>query len=267
MKKTALITFLTLSLEVLAAECIVKETSKTGKVLVLPQYEASVNYFFDKTSSEAFATVSWYLNTEDTRACFNQTQSKYMGREVVIPRSRASHLSVRVKGGTKETSISMFEQANGHYFGDSEKISVDFKAKKDIEQALSHGGGLVEIFGDLSFTMTTQTKKVLDNISCVKDSEDIGVLVLLRRMKEIQGEIANLRTRGKIDMEEVMSEFLGTCVTFNNVDANSFEEFDRQQQVSSSLKKAKFQIVGSVPVTVSEPIQAVSSQKIQLLDI
>lgn len=267
MKKSAMIAFLTISMEVLAADCMVRETSRTGKVMVLPRYEASVNYFFDKENKDAFATVSWYLNEEKTRACFDEAQVNYPTREVVIPRSRGSSLSVKVRGGSKETSIHIHEQANGHFFGNSNTIPVSYGLKKEIEETLARGEGLVEIFGDLSFAMTTETKKVLGKVGCAKNSEEGGILVLLQRMKEIQEEAISLRSRGKIDMEEVMSEFLGTCVTFNNVEADSFEEFERQQRVKSSLKKEKFEIVGTVPVTTSEPLTAVATQKVTLLDI
>lgn len=268
MKKLALfMTFLSLSLDVLATDCMVREVSKTGKVLVLPHYEASVNYFFDKVTKSAFATVSWYINEDHTRNCFNITKERYSSREVVIPRSKASHLTIRVHGNPEAVELNFHTQANGHFFANTRTIEIPYSIRKELEETLKKGGGLVEVFGDLSFVMTTEEPKVLSSFNCSKENEEAGVLNLVKRIKELETQVSKIQGRGKINMEEVMQEFLGTCVTFNNVEAGSFEEFERQQRRNSSLNKEKFQVVGTVPVSKSEPLKGVASQKIEIFDI
>ncbi len=264
---TSLFILMTLSFHSNASECMVKETTKTGKVLVLPLYEATVNYFFNKISKDAFATVSWSLNEGKTRSCFNEAKINYPSREVVIPRSSAGELRVSVLEGDKDVALNILPQANGHFFGNSDSIKIPWNKKREIETALARGERLVEVTGDLSFTTTVEEQKVLASLNCAEENQDAGILNLLKRTKELEGQIAKLQSRGKINMEEVMEEFFGTCVTFRNVEADSFDEFERQQRVSSTLSREKFSVVGTTSVFKSEPLPGVASQKVTIFDI
>ncbi len=264
---TLIFSLITFSLGVSASDCLIKETTKTGKVLVLPHYEATVNYFFNKMLKEAFATVAWSLNETKTRACYNEAKTLYSPREVVIPRSSAGQLMVNVLLGEKEVSLNIFPQANGHFFGDSESIKIPYSKKRDVEAALARGDWMVEVTGDLSFTTTVEEPRVLTSINCSEENQDAGILNLLKRTKELEAQVMKLQSRGKINLEEVMEEFFGTCVTFREVEAGSFEELDRQQRVSSSLSREKFSVIGLVSILKSEPLPGVAGQKVTIFDI
>ena len=264
---TSFIILMTLSLNLSASECMTRETTKTGKVLVLPLYEATVNYFFNKISKDAFATVAWSLNEEKTRSCFKEAKETYFPREVVIPRTSAGDLRVNVFAGEKDTALSILPQANGHYFGNSDSIKIPFNKKREIETALVRGERLVEVTGDLSFSTMVEEQKIIGSLNCAEENQEAGILNLLKRTKELEHQITKLQGRGKINLEEVMEEFFGTCVTFRDVEAGTFEEFERQQRISSTLSREKFSVVGSVSVLKSEPLPGVAAQKVTIFDI
>lgn len=256
---------LLLSFQSLAANCVTKDLK--SKILVLPQYEATVNYFFGKSSKEGFATVSWKLNEDVTRDCFEETKTKHPGSLVVIPRSEVSHLNVKVLGGMREVPLQIYPQANGHFFGDADSVKVPSSMKKELELALKKGESMVEVSGDLRFVTTVDEPKILAEVSCTNQGDEGGVLNMLKRMKELEKEVLLIQPKGKINLEEVMQEFLATCVSFKNVEASSFHELEQKQRVTSTFNHKLLPIVGVVPVTKSEALSAVAIQQINLFDL
>lgn len=267
--KQCILSFLTisLSLSALASDCATRQSNPTGKVYVLPSYQAQVNYFFDKDTLKAFATVSWKLDEARTRFCFNEARENFPDRNVVIPASQATELTVSVRGGISPSGLNFHRQANGHLFGDTDSIKVSYSQKKDIEASLARGETIVEITGDLSFNMTAEQQRVLKTLKCSEEDDQVGVVGLIKKLRTLEGELDNLRPRSKIDREQVFEEFLGSCVNFQNVEASSFQEFDRQQRTSSSFKTGSFDILGTVPVTTTEPMSAVASQSVNVMEI
>jgi hypothetical protein len=256
-----------LSTQVSAYECTYKEVPSTNTRYVLPIYTAKANFFFDKSTKEAYVLTSWDLDIDKTKECFNLGKEKYRQEKIVIPTVRPENLEVQVMGATSTSRLDLYPLANGHWSGSTGMIYIPFSKRAEIEAAIKGGKRVIEILGDLRFRLTINEKNVLGKVECIEKNEEAGVLNLFRRFGDIRAQVEGTYSRDSVIIEEVMQDFLVTCVLFQNVDSNTFLEFDQAQRLNSRIVNGNLYIKGYVAIETTEEMPTSLNQNASLLDI
>ena len=263
----ALSTLTFLSTQAEAYECTFKEVPSTGTRYVMPIYRAKANFFFDKNIKEAYALTSWDLDVEKTRDCFNLGKEKYPQNKVIIPTVRAGDLEVKVMGSETTMPLNLYPLSNGHFSGSSNMIWIPYSSREKIESAIKNGERVIEILGDFRFKLTVMERKVLGAINCIEKSEEAGVLNLYKRLGEIKTILESRNPRESINQEEVMQDFLGSCVEFKNVESESLVGFDSAQRMNSKILKGDFPFQGNAAKETTEAMPTVGAQNAAIFDI
>jgi hypothetical protein len=263
----ALSTLGLLTTQVRAEECIYKNITNANTVYVVPLYKATVNFVFEKKENKAFAQVLWGLDEDKTRECLTEGRVKYPISKIVISSVRMDSLKATVMGGNNSAAINVYPEANGHWHGETDLIRIPYSYRNQIELAIQNGQSVINIAGDLRYRMTIIERKQVSSVDCTEKDEEAGVLNLFKRFKEIKTTLENRNVKEAINVEEVMQEFLGTCVVFQNVDSNSLQEFESALRINSRLVKGVLNFKGNVVKEITESLPAVSIQHATILDI
>lgn len=263
----AALSLLVLCNQVTASECEYKEVPATKEAYVVPMYKVTVNFVFDKKERAAFAQVFWGLDEDKTKDCFRAGKNIYPAYSLYIPRVRMDDLSVEVMGGTKKVPLNVYEESNGHWNGNAELIRLPYSTREEIDSAIKRGEEVVKINGDLRFRMTSVERKIVGQLECVEKDEEAGVLNLHRRIGEIKTQLEKRNRKEAVLTEEVLQDFLGTCVQFINVDSDSLAQFDSNQRLNSKMVKGKLPFKGNVTKEITQPMPTIAVQNASILDI
>ena len=263
----ALSTLGLLSTQVRAAECIYKEVPAMKKVYVIPMYRANANYFYDYKAPEAFVLVNWGFDRDKTKECFETGKLKFPSYSMAIPTLRMDDLLVRAMGSDVTTPLNVFQEV-GHWSGLADTIKVDMRTQYTIEEAIKKNVPVIEILGDLRYRYTEVERKIVGNLDCLPKDEEAGILTLSTRFIEIRSflEDRNSESNEKIDITEVRNDFLNSCVVFQNVDANSLQEFDKNQRMNSRTIKGNLYFQGNVEKETTGKMPTITDQTITIFE-
>lgn len=247
-------------------ECLYHEVEAPKKVYVLPLYEAEVTYFFDDAEKDAFYKVFWSINQKRTMDCFTLAKEKFPESKLAIPTVRMDELTVSVLGADGPAlPLKVVQQSNGHWIGMVGARKINYQKKAMIEKAIKDGESVIELNGDFRYRMTITERKVVEQLNCTEKGEEIGILKLYSRMGEIKKALEKLTTLAGVDSEEVLQDFMGSCVLFQNVEANSLVELDKNLRVNSRIVKGNLNVKADISKDITEPLPTITNQKINVL--
>lgn len=256
-----------LSTLVQASECVYKEVPSTGKTYVTPIYKANVNFVFDKKDQSGFAQTSWSLDHLATKKCFKEGQEKFPTSKVVIPTVRVGDLVVNVLNGASSKPLHVLPEANGHWNGMSDLIKIPYSSREEIELAIKNKESVITISGDMGYRLTEIERKVVGKVECTEKNEEAGVLNLFKRFGEIRNLLEKRNQNEGVVVEEVMQEFMGACVVFQNVDSNSLTEFDSAQRLNSRIVIGNLYLKGNALKETTHSMPTIAVQTASILDI
>lgn len=256
-----------LTTQVRANECKFREVPLSGKTYVIPVYKANANFVFNKEERSAFAQVTWGLDEEATKKCFSEAEERFPLAKLLIPTVRMDELTVNVLGGGASIPLHVIQQSNGHWAGMADLIKISYRSKNEITQAIDAGEKVISIMGDLRYRMTEIERKNVGKTDCTLKNEEAGVLKLYKRMGEIKSLLEKRNPAEGVNKEEVMQDFLGTCVRFMDVDSEGLASFDSAQRVNSKILKGVINIKGNVAKETTEALTTVGTQNASVMDI
>jgi len=245
-----------------AQDCMYEEIKENKTTYVYPVYQANVTYYFSKSDKNAKAMVQWELNQDKTISCFNAAKNSTKNK-VIIPTVFASQVRLKVFGASEFSEIEIYPTANGHWFG-STSVNVAYSLKNKIIEAKNSNLAMVKFDADTKMRLKIVEKKNYGKFDCTDKEEGAGVLRLFERLGAFKKVAESLKGA---NTEDVLQTFLGTCVQFNSVDAESFAEFNDAQKLNSKILKNQIEISGNVEKQILFDLPAVSAQEITILDV
>jgi hypothetical protein len=224
--------------------CIYQEIPKSEIKYVHPVYKIDVNYFFEKSTKKAYALVSWQLETEKTRLCFDQGMDKFPESKLLIPTVSVSQVQIKVLGQDNFVNLDVFPSANGHWSSSTQMVSIPYSSQSLIVHAIENKIPTVEFNGDPRMRITITERKPITQFKCTDKEEEAGVLNLFKNLRKVKVKAESMIRFG-VNSEEAMEDFLKKCVQFKSVNAESFGEFDKEQKIYSKIKKGEFNFIGN----------------------
>ncbi|HXH31900.1 MAG TPA: hypothetical protein VNJ01_13910 [Bacteriovoracaceae bacterium] len=249
-------------------ECGFMEAPESGKVYVLPRYEADVKYVFNNQTKNSFAQVQWKLDLEGSRACFRLGKERFGSYKVVIPSVQIDkQLFVKIMGSEQEHPLRVFQEANGHWTGMPGIIKVPFELKAEIASAIQSGKKLAEVSGEIYFSRSTIQRKEIGSLECTEREEEAGLMNLFKRFQALKQKLEQRNSREAVNTDEALEEFLEKCVVFENVEASSLVGFNERQRVTSRIVRGKFSFNGNVAGETPEPVPPLASQTASIFEL
>jgi hypothetical protein len=246
--------------------CPHKIEDTTGTIYIVPVYEAKATYFFDNLEKKSYAIVNWNLNRDESRSCFNYLESKYPSYTLKFAALRFDQLSVGVYKGKNIEEMIIYPEAGGFYNGSTDKINIDYNSKSDVIKAIESKQNLITITGEVTYEVETIERGLLMTLSCLGDTNQKGVLGLHKRLGEIIKEISARAIDEKINREEILDQFMTSCVDFKEVDTKSFVLFENAILRKTILIEGKIPVLGNVKKYKKMNSEAMSLQESTFLD-
>lgn len=260
--KMILIALSLLSSVVYANDCKYKYIGETNNTYVYPIYVANVTYYFSKKDKEARAMAHWTLNEKKTIECFNIVKAVFSGSKVSIPTVFASNVEMKVLGASDFSSIEIFPTASGHWSGTT-SFNLPYSIKNQIMEANQAGQSMVEFKADTKMRIKIMGKKTYGKFNCTEKEEGAGVIRLHERLGAFKKLAESLKGA---DTEDVLQTFLGTCVEFKAVNAESLTEFNEEQKKNSKILKNQIEITGNVEIDSYLNLPAVAVEDVSIFD-
>ena len=252
MKNLMIATIAVMSLMALKANaqsfaCIYKDVEHSKIRYVHPVYNINVNYMFDKSTREAYALANWQFDVEKTRDCFEAGREKYPNSELMVPPISVSQVQLKILGSKEFFYLDTYPMANGHWSASTRMIPIPYSAKEMIVDAIEKELSVAEFMGDPRMRITIIERKPVGIVKCTNKEEEAGVMNLFKRLKEVKETAETMTLSAGVKPEEALQNFLGKCVEFNHVNAESFTEFDKEQRINSKIIKGEFSLMGYKP--------------------
>jgi hypothetical protein len=222
-------------------QCSHQIVESTGTIYITPAYEAKAIYFFDDQDKIAYAIVYWNLNYDVSKECIKMIDIAYPSLKKKIAGLRVNNLSAKVFKGLNSQDLIIYPEAGGFYNGSTDKINVDYKSKNEIKKAIEQKKDLISINGDITYQITISERGLLGHVSCLGKEPLKGVTGLHTRLGELITLINSRPKEEKLSKEEILDQFMTSCVQFNDIDSTSLQNFE-----ASFIRKTML-IKGSVP--------------------
>lgn len=264
MKNLILAMSLLSSMNALAVICphkVVKE-----EVVIIPIYQSRVDYQFDDENKTGTAYVTWGVNEEASRDCFKKISARYPTFKASVGRIRASNLEARVFKSEVVGKITVMDMAGGFYMGNTDLMPVPYSAKSEVKKAVARKDDLVWVSGDSYFEYAVMEKTVVGELACLANAEVNGVLNLHKRLGEVIKLINSRPVEEKVSRDEVLDQFMTSCVSFSDVDAGSMSEFEAVTLRKTKLMKGSLKLMGIGKVYKKEKAEASTVQESTFLE-
>lgn len=248
------------------SECAYKVIESAQEVAILPVYEASVMYVFDGKEKSAFATINWRANNEESFKCFEQIEAKYPKLKAISAKIRMSDVKLEVFKGLNSDTSGIYPEAGGFYFGEG-SVKVDYKAKAEILKAIARGEPLIKITSDSYFTYEPLVSTEIATLECQSSKDNKGVLALHKRLGEIIKQMSFYPASKGVAKEQVLDQFMNSCVSFSEVDADSFESFQKKSLKKTELVKGQIKVMGQERGFKRQEVELISKQSSTALEI
>lgn len=224
------------------------------KTYVMPAYSVVVNYTFDNEEEKGYALVKWAFDEDTTSTCMRASKG-------ILPRTDLTEMKVAVLGGLEPAKMRISPQLGGQWHGDA-SLEVDFKSKSAVKEAIKKGEKISELKGDLKARFSKRVRDVVAKVSCQGDRKEIsGVIALHKRLGEMVELLIKRDPKEKVEQDVVLEEFLGSCVEFKDVDAQSLIEFENVMRKKVKIKEADLPVMGEVTKDFSEKVSNATSEK------
>lgn len=230
------------------SKCPHKILETTGTIIVVPVYKTNVTYFFNNEDKEAFAKLEWKPDEGRTSACFHQIQQANPDKKLTIPPMRMPDFEVEILGSNERHSLRVYPSQGGQYFGSLSFIPVNYRSKAAIEKAVREKRELVVMNGEFAFGYDRVTRKVVASVDCTRDAQQ-GVPALHKRLGEVINQIKSI-TDARIDNDQVLEMFMGSCVQLSDSDSESLSYLSRKVK----LVKGIIPVEGSVSEWTKEVV-------------
>lgn len=246
--------------------CLHQVIESTGTIMVVPVYEAKATYFFDNEQRKAHAVVYWNLNTEMSKDCFKSLEQSYPNHEIKLAGLRVADLSVNVFKGKTSEDLIIYPEAGGFYNGSTDMIQVDYNAKSEIKKAIDQKKDLITINGEVKYDFISYEKGIVGQIECISNPLPKGVLGLHTRLGEIIKSINSRPIEEKVNREEVLDQFMTSCVEFKEIDSVSLTSFESQLKRKTLLIEGTLLIMGNIKKENQVKVGAIGHQESTALD-
>lgn len=261
MKNLIISLALTASMNALAAvECPHKVIEADKAVVVVPIYQARVDYQFDDENKKGTAYVTWGVNEEESRSCFKKIEARYPELKASLGRIRVSAIEAKVFKGESAGQMEVMDMAGGYYMGNTDLIPVSYGAKAEIKKAVARKDALVSLSSDAYFEYAVMEKTVVGEVACLGTGNPNGVINLHTRLGELIKIINSRPSSEKVSRDEVLDQFMTYCVDFSEVDAGSMAEFERASLRKTRMVKGFLKLIGIGKVYKKEKADAASLQ-------
>lgn len=240
----SLIILSTFKIHAQSANCIFTTTEFSKTKYVHPVYSVGLSYFFEKSSKEAYALVTWNFEPNETRHCFEEGKKQFPETKLLIPPVSVSKVQLKVMGSNEYYSLDTFPLANGHWSASTQMISIPYSSKEMIKNAIENKLSIAEFSGDPRMRISIVEKKPVATIKCTDKTQEAGVLNLFNRLKYVKERADSMTFSAGVNTEEALEDFFNTCVRFDTVNADSFVEFDQNQKIYSKIIKGEFSLLG-----------------------
>lgn len=266
MKLILIILSTLLCLKTFANECNYKNIN--GKrSYVIPIYVTEVDYIINHKTKSIMAKVAWKLNIEKTSECVEHLKGQLgESTEILLAKLRMEQIFVAFPGD-KTVELSVFPEANGHWYGNSGFVKLPYSAKDFIEKNFKDKAPTISLIGDIRYNMEVTNRIVVADLSCQGKAQTNGIMAFISRIKDIRQELTERPASENINQEEVLETFLGSCIKFSSVDSSSLKEFRDLQRMSSKIVKGSIPVFGDITKTVSEPMNLSSHEDINILEV
>lgn len=255
MKKLFLLSLALLSMPIFA-ECDFKQIESTGTIYVVPIYKGQVLYYFEDAEKKAMAHVQWNYDADATGACYRKAESEFTGKIVTIPAMNGPEFEIEVFKGLKKERMQMFLEPGSQYHGNTELIPVDYRSKSEILRSIKDKKELVTFSSGLSFNYEKKERKTVGEINCSWKGELFGVTALHKRLGEVMKLIQARAANEKINRDEILERFMGSCVELHDLEVTTMEGLALARRVK--LTKGKIPLEGETIVKGTEKIPAYS---------
>lgn len=232
--------------------CSYKHINSTGITIAVPVYTANVLYYFDDFEKKAMAQVQWAFDEDATSLCLKEFKATRPTAKIMLPEMDFPSLEVEVAHGLKRASLSILTEASGQYHGQTDFIPVNYRAKAEIVSSIKDKKLLVSVQGKMKYQYESIQKEVVAEFDCTKNAQDRGVVAFHRRLGELISKITKFNTDEKVVRDDVLEDFLGTCVEFEDSDSENFVGLSRK----AKLVKAKLPVHGFVRSYQKESMDA-----------
>jgi hypothetical protein len=259
MKSLSLATMLMMSSISVHAECLSELLASNKTIVVLPIYQASVNYLFDDNEKKAMAIVNWNLNKDETITCFDKLSSSNPEYKISIASTRISELEVSVFKGLNSERMIIYPEPGNHFHGETDLIPVDYRAKKEIKRMIENKTPLINISGDFRYSYLNVERVAVAEISCLRGPA-IGVLNLHRRLGEIIKELSTRNQSESINKDDVLDLFMTSCVEFKQTDITTIQDLKESFIRKTRLVDGKIPVMGNRSQLKSRPLNPVALQ-------
>jgi hypothetical protein len=261
MKTLMIATLATMSLGVSAQtiQCPHMLLEKTGTIIVVPVYKTKVTYFFNNEDKEAFAQLEWNADSGRTSACFNILKETNPYKKLLMPSMRMPELEVELLGSDGKYALQAYPAQGGQFYGNLSFIPVNFKMKSTIEKAIKEKRDLVHMSGEFAFGYEKLTKKIVANIDCSKEVQT-GVPALHKKLGEVINQV-NAITEAKIEKDQVLDMFMGSCVQMSDSDSEGLGYLSRKVK----LVKGKIPVEGTISEWTKEVVASFTDLEISIV--
>jgi hypothetical protein len=226
--------------------CIIQDYEAINTIFIHPIYKINVNYFFETENKKAYAIIGWEFDEENTRKCFYDKQNQFSTQKILIPAVSVSDVQIKIFGSDEFVKITPFPNANGHWSSSTQYVPIAYSLKQKIKDAMDKEIPIAQFSGDPRMKIMTIERAPILHLNCTEKMEEVGVLNLFTRLKQIKEKTDSLPPSHGVRAEDVLQSFLGNCVEFKPVTASSFKQFEQEQKINSKIHNREFSIFGNV---------------------
>lgn len=266
MKLTLIILSTFLCLKSFAHDCSYKNINEK-RSYVIPIYVTEVDYIINHKTKSIMGKVVWRLNIDQTMECVEHLKEK-MGNstEILVAKLRMEPITVTF-AEDKTVELSVFPEANGHWYGNTGFVKLPYSAKDLIEKNVKNKAATISLNGDVRYSMEVTDRVVVADLSCQSNAQTNGILAFISRIKDIRNELKTRPASENINQEEVLETFLGSCITFSSVDSKSLKEFRDLQRMSSKIINRSIPVFGDVTKSISQPLNLSVYEDVNILEV
>lgn len=247
-------------------ECSHTEGKNGGRIYLAPVYMTDSTYIINNKTKKILAKIYWKLDQIATLECEKKLKAKFGENKVVISKLKVDEVIVNFPGEVN-AYLRFMQESNGHLSGYSGLVNLDYASKAEILESAKFGPRTASLKGSVQFSSLEYHRDVAMKMDCIGEKREQGVFGLMSRLGEIKERLTTVNSIEPEFVKEALETFLGTCVKFTAVNADSLTEFEQNQRTVAKIKMGSFPVYRFSPRLTYQDFLLIPFEETNIIEV